>query len=212
MELTQAIQQYASTPLPHHLMTWLLRDYDQPNDKIHNLLKDETLLQVKRGLYVAGPKVTSIKPTAFVLANHIAGPSYISLESALSHHGFIPERVYETTSVTTKASRTFSTPLGVYSYTRLPLPYYSYGIESLEIDRQQRALIATPEKALFDKIVTTAGVIFRSKASVLSYMEDDLRIDIDMLKTLDLSTMESWISTAPKKASLAMLIKTIRQA
>jgi len=212
MELTQAIQQYASTPLPHHLMTWLLRDYDQPNDKIHNLLKDETLLQVKRGLYVAGPKVTSIKPTAFVLANHIAGPSYISLESALSHHGFIPERVYETTSVTTKASRTFSTPLGVYSYTRLPLPYYSYGIESLEIDRQQRALIATPEKALFDKIVTTAGVIFRSKASVLSYMEDDLRIDIDMLKTLDLSTMESWISTAPKKESLAMLIKTIRQA
>ena len=212
MELTQAIQQYASTPLPHHLMTWLLRDYDQPNDKIHNLLKDETLLQVKRGLYVAGPKVTSIKPTAFVLANHIAGPSYISLESALSHHGFIPERVYETTSVTTKASRTFSTPLGVYSYTRLPLPYYSYGIESLEIDRKQRALIATPEKALFDKIVTTAGVIFRSKASVLSYMEDDLRIDIDMLKTLDLSTMESWISTAPKKESLAMLIKTIRQA
>jgi hypothetical protein len=211
MEIAQSIQQYASYPIPHHLMASLLTEYSQPNDKIHYLIKDGILQQVKRGLYVAGPRITSSKPDPFLLANHILGPSYVSLESALSYHGLIPEKVYEITSVTIKAKRRFSTPLGVYSYTRLSLPYYSYGIRSVEVDRQHRFLIASPEKALFDKIITTAGIEFRSKTSVLTYLENDLRIDIEMLKKLDTAGMESWISTSPKKDSLSMLIKTIRQ-
>jgi hypothetical protein len=211
MEITQSIQQYASHPIPHHVMAWLLREYSQPNDKIHYLIKDEMLQQIKRGLYVAGPRITASKPDPFLLANHILGPSYVSLESALSYHGLIPEKVYEISSVTTKAKRQFSTPLGVYSYTRLPLPYYSYGIRSVEVDRQHRFLIASPEKALFDKIITTAGVEFRSKASVFTYIENDLRIDISTLKNLDISMMKSWISTAPKKRSLSLLTETIQQ-
>jgi hypothetical protein len=81
----------------------------------------------------------------------------------------------------------------------------------VEGDNQQRFLIASPEKALFDKIITTAGVEFRSKTSVLSYLENDLRMDIDALKKLDLSSMENWIPTSPKKGSLSMLTETIRQ-
>jgi predicted transcriptional regulator of viral defense system len=211
MEIAQSIQKYASHPIPHHVMAWLLREYSQPNDKIHYLIKDGMLQQIKRGLYVAGPGITASKPDPFLLANHILGPSYVSLESALSYHGLIPEKVYEISSVTTKAKRKFSTPLGVYSYTRLPLPYYSYGIRSVEVDRQHRFLIASPEKALFDKIITTAGVEFRSKASVLTYIENDLRLDMDLLKQLDLPMMKSWISTAPKKRSLSLLTATIQQ-
>jgi hypothetical protein len=211
MEIIQSIQQYASYPIPHHLMASLLKEYSQPNDKIHYLIKDGMLQQIKRGLYVAGPGVTSPKPDPFLLANHLLGPSYVSLESALSYHGLIPEKVYEITSVTIKTKRRFSTPLGVYSYTRLPLPYYSYGIRSVEVDRHHRFLIASPEKALFDKIITTAGVEFRSKSSVLTYLENDLRIEIEMLKNLDMPGMESWIPTSPKKDSLSMLLKTIRQ-
>jgi hypothetical protein len=211
MEITQSIQQYASSPIPHHLMASLLKEYSQPNDKIHYLIKEGILQQIKRGLYIAGSGITSVKPDPFLLANHLLGPSYVSLESALSYHGLIPERVYEITSVTIKAKRSFETPLGVYSYTRLPLPYYTYGIRSVEADSQHRFLIASPEKALFDKIITTAGVEFRSKTSVLTYLESDLRIDIEMLKDLDIAGMESWIPTSPKKDSLSMLIKTIRQ-
>jgi hypothetical protein len=133
------------------------------------------------------------------------------LESALSFHGLIPEQVYEITSVTTKATRKFATPHGTYSYTRLPLPYYSYGMRSVETGKRQRFLIASPEKALFDKIITTAGVEFRSRRSVLSYMENDLRIEIDALKNLDIQSMESWVSTSPKKDSLNWLTQTIRK-
>ncbi len=210
MEIIQSIQQYAPTPIPHHLMAWLLKDYSQPNDKIHYLLKDGILQQIKRGLYVAGPRITASKPDPFLLANHLLGPSYVSLESALSYHGLIPEKVYETTSVTTKASRHFSTPLGVYSFTKLPLPYYSYGIQSVAADKQ-RFLVASPEKALFDKIITTAGVEFRSKAGVLAYLENDLRVDVGMLTHMDITRMESWVPTSPKKNSLYMLLKSIQQ-
>ena len=211
MELAKSIEQYASSPLPHHLMSWLLKDYNQPNDKIHHLIKEGLLEQVKRGLYIAGPRITSSKPDPFLIANHILGPSYLSLESALSYHGLIPEKVYEITSVTTKAKRKFSTPLGEYTYTRLPLPYYSYGITSVEIDKRQRFLIASPEKALFDKIITTAGVEFRSKSNVLAWLENDLRTDMDTLKKLDIASMESWLETSPKRSSLSMLTETIRQ-
>jgi predicted transcriptional regulator of viral defense system len=211
MELVKSIEQYASSPLPHHLMSWLLKDYNQPNDKIHHLIKEGLLEQVKRGLYIAGPRITTSKPDPFLIANHILGPSYVSLESALSYHGLIPEKVYEITSVTTKAKRRFSTPLGEYSYTRLPLPYYSYGITSVEIDKHQRFLIASPEKALFDKIITTAGVEFRSKSNVLAWLENDLRTDMDTLKKLDIPSMESWLETSPKRSSLSMLTETIRQ-
>jgi hypothetical protein len=211
MEITQSIQHYASYPIPHHVMSWLLRKYRQPNDKIHYLIKEGLLEQVKRGLYIAGPAVTSSRPEPFLMANHILGPSYVSLESALAYYGLIPEKVYEISSVTTKARRKFSTPLGVFSYTKLPLPYYSYGIRSVEVDSQHRFLIASPEKALFDKIITTAGVEFRSKNNVITYLEQDLRIDIDALKELDISLMETWISTSPKRNSLSLLIETIRQ-
>ena len=211
MELAQSIQQYASYPIPHHLMAWLLKEYNKPNEKIRHLIKEGLLEPVKRGLYIAGPKISSSRPDPFLIANHILGPSYVSLESALSFHGLIPEQVYEITSVTTKATRKFATPLGIYSYTRLPLPYYSYGIRSVEAGMQQRFLIASPEKALFDKIITTTGVEFRSRRSVLSYMENDLRIEMDALKNLDIESMENWVSTSPKKDSLSMLTETIRK-
>ena len=210
MELIPSIQQYAALPIPHHVMTWLLRDYQQPNDKIHHLLKRGVLEQVKKGLYIAGSAITEVKPDSFLIANHLLGPSYVSLESALSFHGLIPERVYTITSVTTKASRVYATPLGTFTYTRLPLPYYSYGISSVEIGPQQRTLIAQPEKALLDKIVTTAGVEFRSKSSVFSYLEDDLRLDIDRLRQFDLHRLAEWIRDAPKKQSLQRLLETIQ--
>src|SRR5260221_14374059 len=98
MEVTQSIQQYASYPIPHHLMAWLLREYSQPNDKIHYLIKDGILEQVKRGLYIAGPRITSFTPDPFLIANHTLVQTYVSLESALTFHNLIPDKVYEITT------------------------------------------------------------------------------------------------------------------
>ncbi len=95
MQILQAIQSYASQPISHQLLLSLLNGYKRPNDKIHDLIKKGDLQILKRGLYLAGPSVSTIKPATFLIANHLLGPSYVSLDSALSYHGLIPERVFE---------------------------------------------------------------------------------------------------------------------
>jgi hypothetical protein len=51
-------------------------------------------------------------PEAFLLANQLASPSFVSFETALSHWRPIPERVYEVASAITGRSRAYSTPAG----------------------------------------------------------------------------------------------------
>ena len=210
MYLAQAIQQYAPIPIPHHVMIGLLKDYVNPNNKIHQLVKSSILERVTKGLYIAGPALQAERPDPFLLANQILGPSYVSVESALSYYGLIPERVYTITSMTTKAARQYTTPVGAFTYTHLSLPYYSFGVRSVQLTKQQRVMMASPEKALLDKIITTAGVEFRSRAAVLSYLESDLRVDIDDLKQLDKGAMQNWLSHAPNKRTLMILIETIQ--
>jgi hypothetical protein len=149
-------------------------------------------------------------PESFVIANHLRGPSYVSLESALSYWDLIPERVYETSSVTTKTTKTYQTSLGRYSFQHLTRPYYSFGIRSVRLTEQQTALIASPEKAVCDKIVLTAGVILRSISQTMDFLMEDLRIDEEQLQTLDVSTIETWVDDAPKRSSLQMLVNTLQ--
>jgi predicted transcriptional regulator of viral defense system len=191
-------------------MIGLLKDYVNPNNKISQLVKSGILERVIKGLYTAGSALRVERPDPFLLANQILGPSYVSVESALSYHGLIPERVYTTTSMTTKATHQYTTPIGVFTYTRLPLPYYSFGLRSIPLTKQQTVMMASPEKALMDKIITTAGVEFRSKKAVLSYLESDLRVDIDNLKQLDVGAMQNWLAHAPKKGTLTLLVETIQ--
>jgi len=209
MDIRAEIQSHASQPLTHQLLLSLLKEYKRPNDKLHALLKDNVLEAVKKGLYIAGPALKAGKPEPFLLANHILGPSYVSMDAALSYYGLIPERVYEVSSMTTKASRQFDTPMGIFSYTRLRLPYYVFGIRQLRLTDDQYALVASPQKALFDKVVTTPGLLFRSKKDVADYLIDNLRMEEDSLKNLDFGSTAGWLRDAPKKDSLLMMIKTI---
>lgn len=211
MDFNMAVKDYAAQPLTHQVLLSILKDYKRPNDKVYELLKSGMLLSVRKGLYIAGPSINSPKPEPFLIANHIMGPSYISLDSALSYHGLIPERVYEISSVTTKASRKFSTPVGVFTYTYLKLPYYSFGIQLLRLRDEQNVMVASPEKAIFDKIVTTQGIILRSQKNAFDYLVEDLRIDEESLKTLNTTWMSAWVSEAPKKSSLLNIIKMIER-
>lgn len=203
------VKEYREAPITHGLVMELLHEYSRPNDKISELIKNGQLTSLRRGLYVPGPETDLPIPDLFVIANHLRGPSYVSIESALSYWGMIPERVYEISSVTLKTSKTYSTPLGKFSYQHLISPYYSFGIESIQLAPQQTALIASREKALCDKIILTSGISLRSIRQTKSFLIDDLRIDEDVLQSLNVSIIQSWIEDAPKKSSLQMLIKTL---
>ncbi|MBL4675370.1 MAG: hypothetical protein JKY70_04070 [Mucilaginibacter sp.] len=123
MEIRDYIADYATQPITHQLLISILKDYKRPNDKIKALRANGLLQSLKKWLYVAGPNIRSSKPENRLLANHIYGPSYVSMDTALAYYGLIPERVYEIASMTSKHSKTFQTPVGTFSYTHLPFPY-----------------------------------------------------------------------------------------
>jgi predicted transcriptional regulator of viral defense system len=207
MTFRRKVKEYAEAPITHQIVAEMLPEYNRPNDKISELLKNGELLAVRRGLYVPGPETDLSIPNSFLIANHLRGPSYISLESALSYWNIIPERVYQISSVTLKTTKNYTTPIGRFSYQYLAAPYYSFGIQSVK----QTALIASPEKALCDKIILTSGVLLRSISQTRDFLLDDMRMDEEILRTLNISTIQSWIEDAPKKNSLQMLIKTLEQ-
>jgi len=210
MEFRETIQQYAGQPLSRQVLLNALQDYKRPWDKIHELVQQGLLARLKRGIYIPGPRLQIATPEPFLLANHLAGPSYVSLQAALSWQGLIPERVYEISSVTTQKSKVYQTPAGKFTYTHLPLPYYAYGIQQVELAKDQSALVATAEKALCDLVVTTPGILLRSVLQAKELLLEDLRIDENLLHNLDVSKITSWIQEAPKKNSLDILIKTLK--
>ena len=210
MSFQEAIQPYTEQPITKQLLLDMLKEYKRPHDKIDELVKQQMLLQIKRGLYIAGPKLSIASPEPFLIANHLYGPSYVSLDAALSHWGLIPERVYEISSVTIKKSKIYKTNVGRFSYKYMTLPYYSFGIKQVTLTKKQTVLMASPEKALCDKIITTSGVLLRSVNQTLQLLTEDFRIDKSMLRNLDATAITGWLKDAPKENSLVILVKTLK--
>lgn len=88
------------------------------------------------------------KRTLFFAANELYSPSYVSLESALSWHGFIPEGVFQITSCSTRKTQFFETPLGSFSYRHIkPALFFGYQLEEWN---NHHFAIADPEKTVID--------------------------------------------------------------
>jgi hypothetical protein len=124
------------------------------------------------------------------LAQRIYGPSYISLETALSYHGWIPEAVYAITSSSLSRSREFETPLGRFSFTRVPQRVFYMDIIRIEKDSGSNSesslhtgesfLMASPLKALAD-YVYSHKLDWISASPVI----ESLRVDESSLAGID---------------------------
>jgi len=161
-----------------------LADYRKPRDKLTRLLAEGDIVRIKKGLYCFGEALRREPISREYLANLILGPSYVSVEYALSFHGLIPERVEHLTSVTTQRSRAFTTPFGYFSYHTLNNPRYAVGA-CLETSGSVQFLMASPEKALVDKVWKDKRFGGRRVSDYEPYLLEDLRIDPDGLRSLD---------------------------
>lgn len=153
---------------------------DRQRAIVKRAVQEGWLQKLRNELYIPGEKLGKAQGVVhpFLYAAPIYNPSYISLESALSYHGLIPEAVYTTTSVTTKPAKTFSTPLGLYSYEKMPAPLFYTGVMIDKIG-PWNFFIATPIKALCD-IMYTQG----KKWPSLEAASEDLRLDVDEMPAL----------------------------
>ena len=121
-----------------------------------SLLKRATasgeVVRIRRGLYCLATRYLRQKVDPLALAQRIYGPSYVSLETALSHHGWIPEAVYTITSTSLGRSAEFDTPLGRFSFTRVPQKTFYAEVARVETDDGSSFLVAPPLKALADYV------------------------------------------------------------
>lgn len=209
MNVRMLLAEYAEQPISTQILLTILKDYNRPYDKIMDLVNQGDLIQLRKGLYMTTNSISTNRPEPFLLANHLYGPSYVSLDSALFYWGFIPERVFEITSVTSKLSKRSTIENNVFSYTHLPLAYYPLGIKSIALTDKQTVLIASPEKCICDKVITTAGVNLRSKRQAMAFLVQDLRMDKDRLRELNLREIVKWLPVCPKEASIKNIIESI---
>jgi predicted transcriptional regulator of viral defense system len=184
-----------------------LGEYRKPRDRIGRLLSDGTIVRIKKGLYCFGEDLRRAPICREQVANLMYGPSYVSMESALSYHGMIPERVEVVTSVTTRRSRRFDTALGSFSYRLLSGDRYGTGA-ALERSGDSSFLMATAEKALADKVWTDAGCPGRSVSGMKTYLMEDLRIDEEALSALERDRFEE-IASAYRSAKIDRLIRCL---
>jgi predicted transcriptional regulator of viral defense system len=140
------------------------------------------LLSLRRGVYLLAAPYRHRDPHPFEIANVLVRPSYVSLESALSFHGLIPETVFATTSVTTAAPSTFDTVMGRFDFRHMsPRMLWGYSATPIVADVSRTALVARPEKALLDL------VYLRARADTTAFLR---QMRLDRLDTLDLDVLE----------------------
>lgn len=173
----------------HEMLYSLLeKSVTNVNDKISNLVKSGELIRLKKGFYTFSKAYLTRPIDLISVANTLYTPSYVSFDYALSFYGMIPERVNEITSATSKNEKLFDTPIGRFSYKKVPLQAYSLGVDWMYDDVEGGRFIATPEKALCDKIRYDRGIGTLTQSAMLEYLKYDLRLDITRL--LDFKLIE----------------------
>ncbi|MFH1832529.1 MAG: hypothetical protein ABH827_07090 [bacterium] len=116
---------------------------------VKRAVQEGLLTRVRRGLYLIMRKTEPLFIEQFELASLIYGPSFTSLESALSYYGWIPEGVYTTTCVSIKRAKEFKTSFGVFSYKRVPEEQFYTGVTRIENTRIENTRIGTKNTVFF---------------------------------------------------------------
>lgn len=140
--------------LKNQLVIW------QRQGKIHKL---------KNGIYTLNDAERRVPLSKFVISNVLYAPSYVSLESALAFFGLIPERVAQITAVTSQKTAAYRNFYGSFSYRSMKKGRF-FGFQSVK-EEGSPVLMATPEKAVLDKIYFDPA--FRSRED---YFLESLRL------------------------------------
>jgi len=149
--------------------------------------KQGKLIRLRQGYYTF-PSYKGNGDAPYYFANKIYAPSYVSLQSALSYYGMIPEGVVQITSVTSRKTASFHNPFGEYIYQSVkPQLMFGYTIEKSNLTNTWSMLLASPEKALLDLLYLNPQ--YNSEMDM-----QELRLDIDfMQEELNVTRLDEYL-------------------
>lgn len=144
------------------------------------------LLVKLRNQYYAFSEYRQMPEFSRYVANRMYAPSYISLHSALSFYGMIPEEVVQLTSVTTLKTAKFENAFGTFHYQNVKTPLF-FGYEMRTMQNGRGLMFATPEKALLDLLYLNP--YYKSEQDM-----EELRLDEDYMQNdFNTSLMEEYL-------------------
>jgi predicted transcriptional regulator of viral defense system len=149
------------------------------------------LLKIKQGFYALSNQNIN-QNFAFLTANKIYSPSYISIEKALKFYKLIPEEVFQITSVSTKKTTGFETHVGNFTYRHIDSKLF-WGYKLMKFG-DYKFLLAEPEKAILDYLYLHAN---------LKTYDDfvEMRINIDSFQEqIDLKKFQRYLNGFKNKS------------
>lgn len=179
---------------------------------VNRAMKAGELVRLQRGTYLLANKFRTHPPHPFALAQAFVPGSYVSFETALAHHGWIPEAVYATASVTPgrKSSAYEHAQLGSFSFHPLAIqPGCFLELVTRQQMQQQTMLVAKPFRALMD-LVCLRKVEWQG----MNWLTDGMRIDYDSLRTItnaDIKTLDAVYTQKRVRSFLKSLAKAINK-
>lgn len=117
---------------------------------LRRLAAGRMIIHLSRGRWLVNLKTDRLALPELISAPY---PAYVSLQSALFHHGMIEQIPSVIYAVTPARPRRLQTPMGTISYHRMPPELF----KGFELSSLSDAKIATPEKALFDLVYLAPG-------------------------------------------------------
>ena len=155
-------------------------DFDRNN--LTRWVKKGYLIRLRQG-YFAFSEYKSKPDYPIYVANRIYAPSYISLHTALSFYGMIPEAVVQITSVTSLKTESFTNDFGEYSYKNVK-ENLMFGYELKPMADNRTIQFASPEKALLDLLYLYPFYDSEQELKELrldeNFLQDDLNKDLLM--------------------------------
>ncbi|WP_320127574.1 hypothetical protein [uncultured Sphaerochaeta sp.] len=154
---------------------------------LHRAIRDGDIIRIRRGFYGFAPYLQKKPIPQFAISHFIYRYSYISLESALANHGWIPEAIGVYSSVTMNNNAWFNTPIGIYAYDRVKQNRFYFGLER-HCENGYYWLQATPLKALADYVYVhkrdwiNSGPLIESLRIEPEYLEELTANDFEELE------------------------------
>lgn len=190
-----------------------LSEYKDARGKINSLSKKGLIQPLKQGVYLVSSDLGFRPYSKEILAQLIYGPSYISLETALSHYGFISERVTTTTSICMGRGKTFSTAIGDFAYHNIKKSLYPLGVELKEVFEGAFCQYASPEKALLDFIhIKEKKGEFKNQKEYFKYITESYRLDLNSVENkISLKNLQTMAEKYPFRHTEWFVSELIRK-
>ena len=186
----------------------LLKGSDQRRyGLVNRAIKAGELIRVKRGIYVLANFLRNEPVHPFALAQQLMPGSYVTAESALSFHGWIPEAVRSIISISAKKKSVIyqHDMMGKYEFKCMKVKpgYFYQSVTRHKLDNQI-AMIAEPVRALMD-LIHLRKIPWQG----LDYLTDGLRIDKYQIKSIPLLSFKSMLDVYKGKRERNFIKKLV---